>query len=110
MIGQLYAEAAEIYENKGSDGDPIIDTFYQLPYFCCNNVILDTEIQEDIQRYIYCEDTKVQAYPGTYGETPAKWIAIHFLLKGAMYLNEAETRKRIEREMKAKQNQIRGNR
>ena len=98
MIGLLYEEADSIHKKRNTDGDPIIDTFYQLQYFCCNNVVLDQDIQNDIRRYVYCKDTDTQAYPGTYGDISYNWIQIHFLLKGAMILNEAEIRKKVQRE------------
>ena len=100
MIGDLYAEAQELQSEFSSD--PILDVFYQLPYFCCPNIILDKEIQEDIQRYVYCEDTKTQPYPGNYGDVPAKWMSIHFILKNAMALSQNEYRKKYKKKMEQK--------
>ena len=87
MIGDLYDEAREAHLGSGSDdGDPILDVFHQLPYFCCPNIVLDNNIQKDIQMYQYCEDTKTQPFTGRYGDTPYKWIIIHFTLKNTIGL------------------------
>ncbi len=100
MIKKLYNEASKL-SNDMSD-DPIVDVLYQLPYFCCPNVILDQEIQDDISMYVYCEDTKTQPFPGTYGDVPAKWLHIHFFLKNAISARQAEYRKKYERKLKQK--------
>ena len=104
MIERLYIEAKDAPRSEFDNSDPIMDVFHQLPYFCCPNFILDREIQEDISRYQYCEDTGTQPYRGTYGETPAKWISIHFILKNSIGLFENEHRKRYmkHQEMKNK--------
>ena len=103
MIGDLYDEAREAHLGSGSDdGDPILDVFHQLPYFCCPNIVLDNNIQKDIQMYQYCEDTKTQPFTGRYGDTPYKWIIIHFTLKNTIGLQHNEMRKKYRRDMERK--------
>ncbi len=53
----------------------------QLPFFACNNLILDKEAQKDIARFIYSKDFGISPYKGSYGEQPARWIEKSFLLK-----------------------------
>ena len=101
MIKSLYEESKE-YSEDSSEGQSILDVLYQLPYFCCNNTILNQEIQEDIQRYIYCEDTKTQPYPGVYGDVPGKWMSIHFIIKSAISISEGEYRKKYMKKIKEK--------
>ena len=101
MIGSLYVESREIQSDLSDD--PILAVFHQLPYFCCPDTILDRKIQEDISRYVYCEDTKTQPYPGDYGDVPAKWLSIHFILRNAINLSHNEYRKEYQNKMKAKE-------
>ena len=100
MIGDLYVEAKDLQHEESSD--PILDVFFQLSYFCCPNIILNEKIQKDIQRYVYCEDTKTQPYPGSYGDVPAKWMSIHFILRNAINLSNNEYRKKYQKKMEAK--------
>lgn len=53
----------------------------QLPFFACNNLILDKDAQKDIARFIYSKDFGISPYKGSYGEQPARWIEKSFLLK-----------------------------
>lgn len=100
MVGDLYIEAKETHKVRGSDeSDPILDVYHQLPYFCCPNVVLDNDVQSDIQRYVYCKDTGTQPYEGSYGDTPHKWLSIHFALKNSMFLQENEHKKRYMKKM-----------
>ena len=100
MIRDLYAESKDI--NSDDSFDPILDVFYQVSYFCCPNIILDNEIQKDIQRYIYCEDTKTPPYPGNYGDVPVKWMNIHFILRNAVAISQNEERKKYQKKMESK--------
>ena len=102
MIGELYEEAKDM--SSDDSDNPIVGVLHQLPYFCCPNIILDRQIQDDIQRYIYCEDTGTQPYPGDYGDVPAKWMTIHFILKGSISASQNEYRKEYQRKMKIKNN------
>ena len=66
----------------------MFSTFYniyeQLPFFCCYNNIINDDCQKDIAKYIYCDDTKVQAYSGCYGDIPTSWVEKHFIIKSAL--------------------------
>ena len=53
----------------------------QVPFFACQNFIFDKEIQQDIERYVYCENFKTPAYSGCYDEQPARWVQKSFLIK-----------------------------
>ena len=56
----------------------------QVPFFACQNFIFDKEIQQDIERYIYCENFKTPAYPGGYDDQPALWVQKSFIIKKAV--------------------------
>ena len=53
----------------------------QIPFFACSNFVFDKEIQQDIERYVYCDNFKTPAYPGCYDEQPARWVQKSFLIK-----------------------------
>ena len=55
-----------------------------MPFFCCQNIIHDKNIQRDIERYIYSEQFGISPYPGSYGEQPAKWVDRAFIIKNAL--------------------------
>ena len=52
----------------------------QLPFFACNNMIMDVEAQKDIARFMYARQFKISPYKGSYGEQPKKWVEKSFLL------------------------------
>ena len=77
-------------------------SFISCLFFCCPNIILDQKTQEDIQRYLYCEDTKTQPYPGNYGDVPAKWMSIHFIIKNSIAISQNEGRKKYMKRAETK--------
>tara|TARA_R100000808_G_C2116293_1_gene128815 strand:+ start:414 stop:716 length:303 start_codon:yes stop_codon:yes gene_type:complete len=79
-------EESDEMNNKGSSFSTLNNVYEQLPFFCCYNSLLDAKHQKDIARYIYCEKTNTQSYPGSYGEQPSIWLEKFFLIEGAMNL------------------------
>ena len=65
----------------------------QLPFFACNNILLDKESQKDIARFIYSRDFSISPYEGSYGEQPAKWVAKAFLLKSLLERQKSKAMK-----------------
>tara|TARA_Y100001951_G_C11093473_1_gene158014 strand:+ start:285 stop:515 length:231 start_codon:yes stop_codon:yes gene_type:complete len=55
--------------------------FQQLPFFACLNQFIDPILQTDISKYIYCQESGIQPYSGSYGEQPAIWIEKYFIIK-----------------------------
>ena len=43
-----------------------------------------SKFQKDIEKYLYCEDTKTPAFPGHYGSIPKIWIEKHFIIKQSL--------------------------
>ncbi len=74
----------------GSQFTTLINIFEQLPFFCCNNIILDEESQEDISRYVYCTETNTPAYSGSYEDTPSIWIDKYYIIKNAIAVREKQ--------------------
>lgn len=82
----------EIYEEseKGKEFDVAESINAQLPFFTCKNIIFDKEIQKDIQRYIYCNETGVPPYKGGYDDQPALWLDRYFIIKKAFAKRESK--------------------
>ena len=82
----------EIYEinDKGKEFDVAQSIKSQLPFFTCKNIVFDKEIQKDIQRYIYCNETGVPPYKGDYNDQPALWLDRYFLIKKAFAKRESK--------------------
>lgn len=81
----------EIHEvnKKGKEFDIASSISAQLPFFSCINSIFDKNIQKDIQRYIYCKESSVPPYKGSYGEQPALWVDRYFSIKKALAKKES---------------------
>ena len=63
----------------------------QLPFFACPNVLLNSQAQKDISRYVYSQQFGISPYKGTYGEQPYKWVEKSFLIKKLIERKKAET-------------------
>ena len=62
----------------------------QLPFFACQNIIYDKQLQNDIKKYIYCKDFGISAHTGSYGDQPAKWVEKTFILKSTFAKQEKD--------------------
>ena len=81
MIGLIIEETKEMNEKSGKDFSVSGSVKSQLPFFACNNIIYDKDLQRDIQRYLYCDSFNTKAYPGSYGDQPARWVQKSFIIK-----------------------------
>ena len=82
-IIQLLIDECREWNQKGKTFDIATSVSKQLAFFSCSNIILDKEFQKDIQRYVFCNETGTQAYSGSFGEQPSRWLAKYFILKQA---------------------------
>jgi len=67
-----------------------------LPFFACENHILNKEHQRDIQRYIYCKKMNVSPYEGHYGNHPKRWIVKCNIIEKMLNYIESEQYKKIQ--------------
>ena len=74
----------EAYEATNSYKGSLKSVFQQLPFFCCVNKFLDDKYQKDVEKYVYCEDTKTPPYKGSYGDIPQIWKQKHFIIKQSL--------------------------
>ena len=82
-IIQLLIDECKEWNQKGKEFDISKSVSKQLAFFSCPNIVLEKEYQKDIQRYVYCNETGTQAYSGSFGEQPSRWLAKYFILKQA---------------------------
>ena len=86
----------ESEELNGSGPDALIAVFEQLPFFCCFSNIYDSDCQQDIEKYLYCNETSTPAYSGTYNDTPKMWIQKYYIIKTALALREKLSREKLQ--------------
>ena len=75
---------------RGSKFNDVMNIFEQLPFFCCNDSLIDEESQKDISRYVYSKDTSTPPYKGAYGEQPNTWINKYYIIKNAINLKKQQ--------------------
>ena len=83
---------------KGKEFDLAESIYAQLPFFACRNILYEKEIQKDIQRYMYCTESNVPPYKGSYNDQPAIWIDTYFIIKKAFAKKENKVIKDGRRE------------
>ena len=49
---------------------------------------------------MYCEETKVPAYPGSFGDQPNVWIQKFFIIKNAIHIRENRLREKSKQDRK----------
>ena len=99
-IRRLEVESWKI-QTKGNDISILTSIWDQLPFFCCPNQVLNSDMQKDISKYIFSKDAHVPVYPGSYGDQPKLWIDKYNIIKSAF-----NTRRELhERKIKLKQQQ-----
>ena len=92
VIDLIIAETKE--ENqKGSSFNIASSVMAQLPFFTCTNIMLSTEAQKDISRFMYVKQFNVPAYKGSYGDQPKKWVEKSFLLNNLIERQKAKVGK-----------------
>ena len=80
----LIIEETEEMNKMGKSFDIVQSVDSQIPFFACRNVIFHPIFSKDKERYIYCENFKIPAYPGTYGEQPSRWVQKTYIIKKAI--------------------------
>tara|TARA_Y100000361_G_scaffold31474_1_gene26362 strand:+ start:11361 stop:11693 length:333 start_codon:yes stop_codon:yes gene_type:complete len=99
-IDLLRQEAEYQHGYKGNTVDIVNDIYHQLPFFACKNNFLDPDVQNDINRYLYCKETGTQAYSGSYGSQPKTWKDKYFILHRAFQLRERIKQQKAQQEAK----------
>ena len=74
-------ETVQVNEEQNKSFDIAESLVAQIPFFACSNRFMDISLNADIERYIYCDNFKTPAYPGSYNDQPARWVQKSFLIK-----------------------------
>ena len=90
VINLIIEETKEFNVENNKDFDIGDSVYSQLPFFGCRNILINNEIQQDIQRYIYCEKFSISPYDGDYGKQPYLWVEKAFLIR--KYLAKLESK------------------
>ena len=88
QVIDLIIEETKLANEKGGDFGISESVISQLPFFACQNILMDNKIQKDIERYVYCEKFGVPPYRGSYGDQPAKWVDRSFSIRTAIAKKE----------------------
>tara|TARA_Y100001951_G_scaffold104592_1_gene116692 strand:- start:1678 stop:1959 length:282 start_codon:yes stop_codon:yes gene_type:complete len=81
-------ESAKINEEQKMSFDVIESLVAQIPFFACSNAFMNVHLNEDIERYVYCEKFNVPPYEGSYQNQPAKWVRRAFAIRKAFAKKE----------------------
>ena len=90
VINLIIEETKEFNVENNKDFDIGDSVYSQLPFFGCRNILINNEIQQDIQRSIYCEKFSISPYDGDYGKQPYLWVEKAFLIR--KYLAKLESK------------------
>ena len=86
----LLVEEVHQRNKEGSSFNVAESVTKQLPFFTCKNVLLDSQAQKDISRYIYSQQFGISPYKGAYGEQPSKWVEKSFIIKKTIESKKSE--------------------
>ena len=62
VVDLIIEETKEMNETSGKSFSPASSVKSQLPFFACNNIIFDKEIQQDIERKLKSDPEFKKAY------------------------------------------------
>ena len=92
----LLRSESEEHRKEGSSFTLLTNIFEQLPFFTCENNIIDEKAQKDISRYVYTKEANTPPYSGSYGDTPHIWIQKYYIIKQAMMIRENKLREKAK--------------
>lgn len=78
---------------QGSNLNIAESVMAQLPFFSCTNMIMDSNAQKEIARFMYARQFKISPYKGSYGDQPKKWVEKSFLLTNLIERQKAKAMK-----------------
>tara|TARA_A100000171_G_scaffold13533_1_gene11632 strand:- start:11802 stop:12182 length:381 start_codon:yes stop_codon:yes gene_type:complete len=78
---------------QGSNLNIAESVMAQLPFFSCTNMVMDSNAQKEIARFMYARQFKISPYKGSYGDQPKKWVEKSFLLTNLIERQKAKAMK-----------------
>ena len=100
VIDLIAQETKEFNEQKGKEFDVAKSIATQIPFFACINHIQDMKYLKLVNQYLYCTETGTLAYPGTYGDQPARWVQYFFIIKSTLAKRQKMIQDKAKREAK----------
>ena len=100
IIDLLIQECKYMNESTGKEFDVANSVIAQIPFFACFNNFISREYQEDIKRFVYCQETNVQPYEGSYEQQPYRWVEKYFVIKNAFAKKEQNLIEKSKKENK----------
>lgn len=102
-VWKYYAMLEEdLKRNSQGNGDIAEDMYHSLPFFACKNVFIDPKMQKMIDMFIYCKETGIAPYKGSYGDQPKTWTDYYFIIYNAMQTRNKIKQKQYDKEQKKK--------
>ena len=84
----IIEETTQVNEEQNKSFDVAESLVAQIPFFACNNIFFDRQINQDIEKYLYCEKFNVPPFKGSFEEQPAMWVKRTFAIKTAIAKKE----------------------
>ena len=84
----IIEETNQINQSQGKSFDVSESLVAQIPFFACTNSFMDINLNENIERYTYCEKFNIPPYKGCYDNQPAKWVRRAFAIRKAFAKKE----------------------
>ena len=95
---KIIEETKEVNKNMGKSFDIGNSLLKQLPFFACKNIIFKKEYQQDIAKYVYCDNLSTPAYPGSYGDQPYRWVTKAIIIMNALQKRDNNLRAEAQKE------------
>ena len=84
----IIEETTQISQEQGKSFDVAESLVAQIAFFACPNQFMDSTLNTDIERYVYCEKFNIPPYEGSYDNQPAKWVRRAFAIRKALAKKE----------------------
>ena len=84
----IIEETVQVNQEQNKSFDVAESLVSQIPFFACSNQFMDTSLNTDIERYMYCEKFNIPPYEGSYDNQPAKWVRRAFAIRKALAKKE----------------------
>jgi hypothetical protein len=90
---ELIKKETKQHNEEGRDFNIAESVMAQLPFFACTNMMINSNSQKDIARFMYARQFKISPYKGSYGDQPKKWVEKSFLLTNLIERQKAKAMK-----------------
>ena len=107
VVDLIVEETTEMNKKNNKNFDIVESIVSQIPFFSCSTHFFNWDVNNDIEKYVYCEKFNVPPHKGDFNDQPAKWVRRSFAIKTAIAKKE---KKEMDVARKKHTNQIQGSR